>query len=58
MDYPPPSENPKCICWPNLTAAFFCQTGHLTECHYPMDCEGAECGHYLLHVEEFGERPE
>ncbi len=46
--YPPPSENPRCTCWPNMLAAMFCPNGHMTECHAPMDCEEAECGHYLF----------
>ena len=46
MPYPPPDQNPKCVCWPNLMAAFFCPTGHMLECHYPMTCSEAECEHY------------
>jgi hypothetical protein len=26
----------------------FCQYGHMTECHYPHDCEAAMCGHYQV----------
>ena len=43
--YPPPAENPKCVCYPNLLAAMFCMTGHMTECHYPMSCRDANCSH-------------
>lgn len=49
--YPPPGQNPECKCWPNPMAAFFCMTGHLTECHWPMSCEEAECAHYLVYEE-------
>ena len=43
--YPPPGENPECRCCPNLAAAFFCQTGHMLECHYPLTCDEARCSH-------------
>lgn len=44
-DYPPPSENRMCQCWPNMMRAFFCATGHMTECHFPLDCLEAQCSH-------------
>ena len=47
--YPPPDQNPKCIC-PTRWAAFFCMTGHMLECHYPMSCQEAECSHYEREV--------
>lgn len=43
--YPPPAENPNCIC-PNPMAQMFCPYGHMTECHYPYTCDEAECSHY------------
>lgn len=43
--YPPPNENPKCIC-PNPMAAFFCAYGHMLECHYPLTCDQAQCSHF------------
>ncbi len=54
-DYPPPpvfaqdmplfkTANPHCQCG-NAMRAFFCHTGHLTECHYPLTCQLAQCGH-------------
>jgi len=46
MYYPPPEQNPKCQCWPNMMAAFWCMTGHMTECHYPYSCTEAECSHW------------
>ncbi len=27
------------------SACFFCPTGHLLECHFPDDCEKAQCSH-------------
>lgn len=26
-------------------ACMLCQFGHMTECHYPLDCEEAQCSH-------------
>lgn len=40
--------NPDCHCLTPL-AAMFCMTGHMTECHYPMSCEEAQCGHLKLY---------
>ncbi len=60
MNYPPPSENPRCTCYPNMLAAFWCPTGHMTECHAPRTCEEAECGHlqqYAPEEEPEGEEP-
>ncbi len=30
----------------NPMQAMFCEFGHLTECHFPRDCEEANCSHY------------
>lgn len=27
-------------------ACMFCNFGHMTECHYPMTCQEANCSHY------------
>lgn len=27
-------------------ACMFCLYAHITECHYPLDCEEACCSHY------------
>lgn len=51
--YPPPAENPNCRC-PNLLAAMFCMTGHMTECHYPMTCASAQCAHLPRYQEGDG----
>lgn len=45
MNYPSPDENQYCHCKANPMAAFWCQTGHMLECHYPYDCQTAACGH-------------
>ncbi len=29
----------------NSMACMFCPFGHMTECHYPMTCEEAQCSH-------------
>jgi len=36
-------------------ACMFCQYGHMTHCHYPLDCEEANCGHYQAYLEAEGE---
>lgn len=41
--------NPKCRC--NPQQAMFCPYGHMLECHIPMTCREAECGHYKRNVE-------
>jgi hypothetical protein len=56
-DYPPPDQNPDCRCYPNLHAAFFCMTGHLTECHYPMSCQEAHCSHLVRYIEPSEDSP-
>lgn len=38
--------NDKCVCATPLEA-MACPWGHMTECHYPMDCEEAQCSHFL-----------
>ncbi len=52
--YPPPPYaakqmkvpgNPDCVCH-NGMQSMFCSYGHITECHYPLTCAAAECGHY------------
>lgn len=27
-------------------ACFLCQYGHITECHYPLNCDDAQCSHF------------
>lgn len=45
MNYPAPQSNPVCLCKDNPMKAFWCQTGHMLECHYPYDCQTAACSH-------------
>lgn len=45
--YAPPQTNLDCKCWPNLLKAHFCLIGHMTECHYPMNCKKANCSHLV-----------
>ncbi len=44
-EYPPPDLNPKCQCKGNPMMQMLCSFGHMTECHYPDDCEEAQCSH-------------
>lgn len=57
INYPPPQENPKCHC-PTSMQAFFCSTGHMLECHYPMNCEAARCSHLRRYLDEVAEDEE
>jgi hypothetical protein len=52
MPYPPPEENKNCRCYPNMMQAFFCNQGHMTECHVGMDCATAVCGHLPRYVQD------
>ena len=45
MTYAPPNSTDNCRCAGNMGAAMFCMTGHMLECHYPLDCGQAACGH-------------
>jgi hypothetical protein len=54
--YPPPEKNPACRCYvkgdaASFMRAMFCPYGHMTECHYPMTCAEAECGHWEIERE-------
>ncbi|MDE0360650.1 MAG: hypothetical protein OXI74_05730 [Rhodospirillaceae bacterium] len=44
--YADPKNAPACRCadQPALKA-MFCPNGHMTECHYPLDCRTAACQH-------------
>lgn len=33
-------------------SCMFCEFGHMTDCHYPLDCEEANCSHYQQELEE------
>lgn len=43
--YLPPEFTPDCQCKESPQRQMFCPTGHLTECHNPLDCATAACGH-------------
>lgn len=36
-------------------ACMFCWYGHMTECHYPLTCEEAQCSHYQAEMDAEGE---
>lgn len=38
-------DNPHCACRAFPAAAMTCQSGHLTECHFPYQCMVAGCSH-------------
>ena len=42
----------------NPMACMFCQYGHMTDCHYPLTCDEAECSHYRAEMEAEGEMVE
>jgi hypothetical protein len=43
--------NQDCYCSAEMQA-FFCDEGHLTECHAGMTCEEAECSHFIQYIED------
>ena len=45
MSYAPPSHAPVCPCREAGSPGIFCPTGHMLECHYPLTCDAAGCGH-------------
>ena len=45
MSYMPPEQVHVCRCQSTGAPAIFCPTGHMLECHYPLDCRQAACGH-------------
>ena len=48
MNYQSPENVTVCRCLAGgggIAAAMFCSTGHMTECHYPLGCREAACGH-------------
>ena len=36
-------------------ACMFCQFGHMTDCHYPLTCEQANCSHCQSEIIDAGE---
>lgn len=43
----PPHATRHCQCARNPLRAFYCRAGHMTECHYPLECASAGCGHLV-----------
>ena len=53
MNYAPPQQSPQCRCRDRgPMASMFCMTGHMTECHHPLDCRQAGCNHLQRYEEE------
>ena len=52
MNYATPQATHICNCRDNGMAPMFCPTGHLTECHHPLDCREAACSHLPRYDEE------
>ena len=36
-------------------ACMFCRFGHMTNCHYPLTCEQADCSHHQSEIIDAGE---
>ena len=36
-------------------ACMFCQYGHMANCHYPLNCEEADCSHHQEETRDAGE---
>ena len=49
MAYAPPESTHICPCHDRGSNPADCETGHVSECHYPFDCRVAACGHFPLH---------
>lgn len=45
FSYLPPRMTEICQCKDDPAKMMFCSTGHMTECHFPLRCDGAGCGH-------------
>ena len=45
MKYAFPENVPHCNCLHQGAAPIFCPTGHLLECHFPLNCRDAACSH-------------
>ena len=47
MNYAPPAQVKLCVCQKagNPMGMMFCTFGHMTECHFPLQCHDAACGH-------------
>lgn len=56
MNYIDPSHVHTCPCRDRGASTTFCMSGHLTECHYPLDCRDAACSHLPRYSEDFLEQ--
>ena len=53
MNYAKPENAPLCRCKDKaVLTAMFCPTGHITECHFPLNCRQAACSHLPRYEEE------
>ena len=43
--YLPPNLTADCQCRDEPRRSMFCMTGHMLECHFPMNCGTAGCSH-------------
>ncbi|MFW9973016.1 MAG: hypothetical protein ACFFDF_22715 [Candidatus Odinarchaeota archaeon] len=46
-----PMEDNECVA---PMKCMFCPYGHMTECHFPLTCDEAECSHYQSQYQEDG----
>ena len=52
MNCSSPEQAHVCPCRDQGLAPMFCPTGHLTECHHPLECRQAACSHVQRYEEE------
>ena len=56
MNYAPPEDVPVCPCREaGGIAHMFCPTGHMVECHHPLPCDIAACGHLPRYYDDMTE---
>ena len=57
MNYATPDQANVCPCRDRERdrSVFCCPTGHLMECHFPLECEEAACGHLIHYGEAYEE---
>lgn len=47
LSYLPLEHTGECLCKGSPMKAMFCMTGHMLECHYPLECQAAGCSHLI-----------
>lgn len=54
MNYAPPDHVKVCVCKQsgNPMGMIMCTFGHLTECHFPLQCHDAACSHLPRYYQE------